>query len=146
MRNQRTRRAGVTLMELVIAMGLLAIVAAPILGMYMASTRMSALSYKITVASLFAQRCMEELVGQEVGVISGFAGGQEYKTELMFTATVESFEEETEGGGDVSPHLWRVRVTVTETGTGNVLSTHTDILNVGERGGLPALEPPGGGP
>ncbi len=136
MRKRLARRAGVTLMELVIAIGLLAIVAAPILGMYATANRLSALAYKRTVASLFAERCMEEMVGQNYAGITAYAA--EEHTELLFTATVEVVEP-----AEVADVLYRVNVTVTETGTGNVLCSHEDILNVAANGGLVDL---GGGP
>lgn len=63
MKKENKKTAGMTLVELLIAIGVLVVVTAPILGLYVMGTRISAASYKLTSASCTAQLRMEELVG-----------------------------------------------------------------------------------
>lgn len=58
-------RAGVTLLELIIAIGILAIVTAPIFTLLFSSVRLNAQAHRVTMATFTAQQRMEELVGRE---------------------------------------------------------------------------------
>ena len=119
---QKLKKSGVTLTELIIAMAILAVVTAPIIGMFMYSTRLTAASYKLTMSSVIAQMKMEELIGEE---------------------TLENVPRTPEGNFwyeiSVQPtdfkNLWNVTVNVYESQTGgSPLQSFTNIINTAEGG------------
>ena len=57
-------RAGLTLLELIIAVAILALVGAPIFGMWSYSVSLNASAHRMTIASFAAQQRMEELLGR----------------------------------------------------------------------------------
>jgi prepilin-type N-terminal cleavage/methylation domain-containing protein len=57
------KNAGVTLLELIIAVVIMALVTFPILGLYSTSVRLNATGHNITGASFTAQLVMEEMIG-----------------------------------------------------------------------------------
>jgi len=61
-RNKKT--AGLTLLELIVAMAILVLASLPILSMLLASVQSNAQSHRITMASIIAQQAMEEFVGR----------------------------------------------------------------------------------
>jgi len=66
MRVKRSKTKGVTLAELLIAVAILAIVVAPVMGMFVWSAHASINAFKISIASVVAEMRMEELVGTEI--------------------------------------------------------------------------------
>ena len=65
MRKHMKNRKGVTLLELILAIGILAIVSVPIFGLLAQSTRLNAEAHRFTIATFVAQQNMEELVGRD---------------------------------------------------------------------------------
>ena len=63
LKRAQTKKEGFTLLELIIAMAILAITMMPILYMYTNTVHMNVLGHKITIATFTAQLKMEELVG-----------------------------------------------------------------------------------
>ena len=64
------RESGVTLLELILAMGILLIIMVPMFNIFYVSTRNNVIAYRIKTATLIAQQHMEEFVGlnqDEVG-------------------------------------------------------------------------------
>jgi len=66
MRTKRSKTKGVTLAELLVAVFILSVVIAPVLGMFMWSSQTSIKAYKISIASVIAEMRMEELVGTKI--------------------------------------------------------------------------------
>ena len=64
------RRSGVSLLELLLAVGILLIAIAPIFGLYTASLRANALAHRVTIATLTAQLRIEEFVGLTAGEVA----------------------------------------------------------------------------
>lgn len=146
--NKKT--AGMTLIEILVALGLLALITAPILGVYVMGTRISAASYEATIASYTAQQCMEEFVGLSEEEFStpaiaarlgfsgrtSFIGGYELSFEkedndLTVKSTVTFGDVEIDG--IVYPSLARAVVTVYNAG-GSVLCSQENLLNITEGG------------
>jgi type II secretory pathway pseudopilin PulG len=70
---RKIKTAGWTLVELMVAIGVLAIVTGPIIMLYTFGTRMAAGAHRQTLAAILAQQRIEELIGLPLGV-SGSAG------------------------------------------------------------------------
>jgi len=123
---------GLTLVEIIIAMAVLIIVTAPIIGMFVMGTRISVTSYKMNIASFTAQMSIEELMGldrEEIedeidldnGIIKHYNG---------FHVKLEIAEREHEN----KEQLILIRATVydtdydTVTGTGSVLCQYEQVI------------------
>lgn len=117
------KQAGMTLLEVLIALALLSVIVAPVLGMFVTGTRLTTASYKLTSASVTAQMRMEELVGLDKDELSGELGTREYYNGFEVEA------ERTETGFGFE-NLIEVTVTVYDSDGTSVLATQTNILNV----------------
>ena len=67
-------RAGVTLLELIVAMGILTIASTSVLAMLFSSVQANANAHRITVATFNAQQGVEEFVGRQWLDVDGIAG------------------------------------------------------------------------
>jgi prepilin-type N-terminal cleavage/methylation domain-containing protein len=59
----KRKSAGYSLVELMVAMGIIAVVSAPIFMLYQFGTRMAATAHRQTIAAILAQQRIEELIG-----------------------------------------------------------------------------------
>ncbi|MCL2816471.1 MAG: prepilin-type N-terminal cleavage/methylation domain-containing protein [Oscillospiraceae bacterium] len=124
----KSKKSGVTLTELIIAMAIFAMVTAPIIGMFTYSTRLSASAYKMTMASIIAQMKMEELIGLT---------DAELTAELTIERKEEGifFYEIAEGSPTGFPKLREITVKVYDSKTGgNLLQIFTNIINTADGG------------
>jgi prepilin-type N-terminal cleavage/methylation domain-containing protein len=133
-------KKGFTLLELIIAIAVLAIATVPIYNMFMTSNRFNAQSHKLSVATFTAQMRMEELVGLNLEQL-GFDEDEEGNiTPLQVTEGPDLYngfkvkvvceQYEDTDTGIVYPTLFKATVTVYEHDEVTVLCTEENILNV----------------
>lgn len=77
------KSAGWTLVELMVAIGVLAITTTPIIMLYQFGTRMAAAAHRQTIAAVLAQQRVEELVGLSLGELNGQYSDPNKKTQLI---------------------------------------------------------------
>lgn len=127
-------KKGVTLLELIIAMGVLIVVAVPILVLMFQSVRLNADAHRLTMATFAAQQRIEEFVGlnleeisHELGVMPVESGG------FYIWASIDNVQE----GGVNFPALRRITVRVYADQAQSIfLVQQQNVLNVVEGGFL----------
>jgi prepilin-type N-terminal cleavage/methylation domain-containing protein len=124
---QGKAKKGFTLLELIIAIGVLAIATIPIYNMFMTSTRFNAQSHKLTIATFTAQLRMEELVGLNFEELEKAIPDPTDKKPFN-GFLVQAVYDEYDGGTYDS--LYEITITVYEDDGTTVIYTEKNIINV----------------
>ncbi len=93
-------RRGSALLEAVVALGILAVVAVPLMGMFGASAGGIRQSYDQLIGTMVAGSAMEEVLSQNWSVIPGEVGGQDpvfpsYQRQVTVTEPLPGLKEVT---------------------------------------------------
>jgi type II secretory pathway pseudopilin PulG len=150
---QKKSTAGVTLLELILAVTILLIVFVPITSMFVTSSTEGARARKLTIATFIAQQKIEELVGlnwaELIGldwdeknintttaeVLSNPALSRLNVNDENFFVDIEVSERSAHSVGDMDlPLLITVKVTIKDYDGTTVLISQENILNVVDGG------------
>ena len=132
---KKKKTNGVTLLELIVAMGILSVAAASILAMMFSSVQSNADSHRITIATLNAQQAVEEFIGRPwEGDLMHFPWGTPMPADPVTAGSLNFWVVSTYSTENLPPGLVEITVTIFDSAADAVdgtrrLSNHSYIIN-----------------